>query len=199
MTIRALFWDIGGVLLSNGWDRDQRAVVAAQFALNPEDFAERHKLAAPELELGRMTLDEYMTQTVFCHPQAFTPAEFRAAMEAQSTPHPDALAVARDLSARYRSYALNNEGRDLNEHRIRTFALNEILLAFFTSSILELMKPSPAMYRLGLHLAAVTPHEAVMIDDRRQNVEAARSVGMQAVQYSSAAQLREELAALGVT
>ncbi|MDK2011486.1 MULTISPECIES: HAD family hydrolase [unclassified Deinococcus] len=198
MTIRALFFDIGGVLLSNGWDREQRAVVAAQFGLDATDFNERHKLAVPELELGRMTLDEYLEQTVFCHPQTFTRDEFRAAMEAQSTPHEGALALARDLSARHRLYALNNEGRDLNDHRIRTFGLSEFLLAFFTSSTLELMKPNPAIYRAALTLAAVAPHEAVMIDDRAQNTEAARRVGMHAIRYENAAQLREELAALGV-
>lgn len=198
MTIRALFFDIGGVLLSNGWDREQRAVVAAQFGLDATDFGERHKLAVPELELGRMTLDEYLEQTVFCHPQTFTQGEFRAAMQAQSTPHADALALARDLSARYRLYALNNEGRDLNDHRIRTYGLSDFLLAFFTSSTLELMKPNPAIYRAALTLAAVAPHEAVMIDDRAQNTEAARRVGMHAIRYENAAQLREELAALGV-
>lgn len=198
MTIRALFFDIGGVLLSNGWDREQRAVVAAQFGLDATDFGERHKLAAPELELGRMTLDEYLEQTVFCHPQTFTQGEFRAAMQAQSTPHADALALARDLSARHRLYALNNEGRDLNDHRIRTYGLSDFLLAFFTSSTLELMKPNPAIYRAALTLAAVAPHEAVMIDDRAQNTEAARRVGMHAIRYENAAQLREELAALGV-
>ncbi|MFC4638392.1 HAD family hydrolase [Deinococcus hohokamensis] len=198
MTIRAIFWDIGGVLLSNGWDREQRAAVARQFGLDATDFAERHKLAAPELELGRMTLEEYMAQTVFFRSQPFTPAEFRAAMEAQSTAHPETLALARDLAGRYRSYALNNEGRDLNEHRVRTFELQTFLLAFFTSSSLELMKPNPAMYRLGLQLAAVRPEDAVMVDDRRQNVEAARSVGMHAVHYADAAQLRTELATLGV-
>lgn len=198
MTIKAVFFDIGGVLLSNGWDREQRAVVAAQFGLDATDFGERHKLAVPELELGRMTLDEYLEQTVFCHPQTFTQGEFRAAMQAQSSPHADALALARDLSARHRLYALNNEGRDLNDHRIRTYGLNDFLLAFFTSSTLELMKPNPAIYRAALTLAAVAPHEAVMIDDRVQNTEAARRVGMHAIRYENAAQLREELAALGV-
>lgn len=198
MTIRALFFDIGGVLLSNGWDREQRAVVAAQFGLDATDFGERHKLAVPELELGRMTLDEYLEQTVFCHPQTFTREEFRAAMEAQSTPHEGALALARDLATRHRLYALNNEGRDLNDHRIRTYGLSDFLLAFFTSSTLELMKPNPAIYRAALTLAAVAPHEAVMIDDRAQNTEAARRVGMHAIRYENAAQLREELAALGV-
>lgn len=198
MTIRVLFWDIGGVLLTNGWDREQRADVIARFGLDAADFTERHKLAAPELELGRMSLDEYMAQTVFHAPRDFTPDDFRAAMEAESQPHAGALALARDLGARYRMYALNNEGRDLNEHRIATFSLQDLLLGFFTSCYLGVMKPNPAIYRLALDLAHVRPQEAVMIDDRAQNAEAARSVGMHGVRYENAAQLRAELAALGV-
>ncbi|GAA5511522.1 D-ribitol-5-phosphate phosphatase [Deinococcus carri] len=198
MTIRAVFWDIGGVLLTNGWDREQRAGLVARFGLDAEDFAERHKLAVPELERGRMSLAEYLDQTIFHTPRAFTPEEFRAAMEAESQPQAEALALARDLGQRHRMYALNNEGRDLNEYRVRTYGLDGFLLAFFTSCYLGLLKPNPAMYRLALDLAHVRPDEAVMIDDRPQNAEAARSVGMHAVRYENAAQLREELAALGV-
>lgn len=198
MTIRVLFWDIGGVLLTNGWDREQRADVIARFGLDAVAFTERHKLAAPELELGRLSLAEYMAQTVFYAPRDFTPDDFRAAMEAESRPHVDALALARELGGRYRMYALNNEGRDLNEHRVSTYGLGDCLLGFFTSCYLGVMKPNPAVYRLALDLAHVRPDEAVMIDDRAQNAEAARSVGMHAVRYEDAAQLREALAALGV-
>ncbi|GAA5533233.1 HAD family phosphatase [Deinococcus aluminii] len=198
MTIRAVFWDIGGVLLTNGWDREQRAEVVARFGLDAEDFAERHKLAVPELERGRMSLAEYLDQTIFHTGRAFTPQDFRAAMEAESQPQAETLAFARDLGQRHRMYSLNNEGRDLNEYRIRTYRLDEFLLAFFTSCYLGLLKPNPAMYRLALDLAHVRPEEAVMVDDRPQNAEAARSVGMHAVRYENTAQLRAELAALGV-
>lgn len=199
MAIKAVYWDIGGVLLTNGWDREQRADVLERFGLDTDEFTERHRLAAPELELGRMTLAEYLDQTLFYTPRDFTPAEFRAAMEAESQPHTDTLALARELSGRWRMYALNNEGHDLNHHRIQTFSLHDCLLAFFSSCYLGVMKPNPAIYRLGLQLANTRPDEAVMIDDRPQNAEAARSVGMSAVHYRNAAQLREELAALGVT
>lgn len=198
MTIRAIFWDIGGVLLTNGWDREQRARLIARFVLDETDFSERHKLAVPELELGRMTLNEYLDQVVFYAPRNFTREAFRAAMETESQPNAATLALARDLGQRHRMYALNNEGHDLNEYRIRTYALSDFLLAFFTSCYLGVMKPNPAIYRLGLQLAQVKPEEALMIDDRLQNVEAARSVGMQAVQHVDAAQLQEELAKLGV-
>ncbi|GAA5503325.1 D-ribitol-5-phosphate phosphatase [Deinococcus xinjiangensis] len=198
MTIKALFWDLGGVLLTNGWDREQRAGVLERFGLEATEFGERHKLAVPELELGRMTLAEYMQQVVFYTPRDFTPDQFRAAMEAQSQPHLDALELARDLGSRWRMYALNNEGHDLNEYRIKAFALGDFLLSFYTSCYLGVMKPNPAIYRLGLSLTQLAPSEVVMIDDRPQNVEAARSVGMQGIQYESAPQLGEALDRLGV-
>ena len=196
--IRALFWDIGGVLLSNGWDRDQRRAVVTQFGLDPDDFQERHKLIVPELELGRLSLDDYLTQTVFHVPRSFSRAEFVAAMQAQSAPHDDVLALLRGLAGNWRMYALNNESRELNAYRRRTFELDGPLLAFFSSCYLGLAKPGPAIFRLALDLAGVRPEEALMIDDRLQNVEAAIGVGMGAVQFLDAGQLARELAALGV-
>lgn len=178
------------MLLTNGWDREQRADVVARFGLDPEDFGERHKLAVPELERGRMSLAEYLEQTIFLTPCDFTPNDFREALEAESQPHEGALALARDLGGRHRMYALNNEGRDLNEYRIRTYGLDTFLLGFFTSCYLGVMKPNPAIYRLALQLAHVRPEEAMLVDDRAQNAGAARSVGMHAVRYENAGQLR---------
>ncbi|MFB9994390.1 HAD family hydrolase [Deinococcus oregonensis] len=196
--ITTIFWDIGGVLLTNGWDREQRAGVVARFGLDAAEFAERHKLAVPELELGRMDLDAYLTQTVFYTSRDFTRDQFCEAMHQQSQPHPETLALARGLAGRYRQYSLNNEGRDLNTYRVATYQLDAFLLGLFTSCYLGMMKPNPAIYRTALDLAGVRPEQAVMIDDRAQNAEAARSVGMHAVQYESAEQLRAALAALGV-
>ncbi len=198
MTIQVLFWDIGGVLLTNGWDREQRAGVVERFGLDAGEFGERHKLAAPELELGRMSLSEYLDQTVFFRPRDFDREDFRAAMYEQSRAHPEAMALAQRLAGAWRMYALNNEGFDLNAHRIDTYGLREVLLGFFSSCYLGVMKPSPAIYRLGVQMAHVPAERAVMIDDRLQNVEAARRTGMQAIHYRSAEQLQMDLAALGV-
>lgn len=197
---RALFWDIGGVLLSNGWDRDQRAKLVAQFGLDPVDFQERHHLIVPELEAGRLTLDAYLDQTVFFENRPFDQQAFVQAMFAESRPHEETLALARGLAdlGQVRMYALNNESRELNAHRIETFGLNDFLLAFFSSCYLGMTKPSPLMYKLALDLAHVAPQETVMIDDRVQNVEAARRVGMRAVRYESAEQLKGALAEMGV-
>ena len=186
------------MLLSNGWDRDQRKEVVTQFGLDPDDFQERHKLIVPELEMGRLSLDDYLTQTVFMHPQPFGRAEFVAAMEAQSVANEAALALLHSLSVGHRMYALNNESRELNAFRRQKFHLDGPLLAFFSSCYLGVSKPNPAIYRLALDLAGLQPASAVMIDDRLQNVEAARSVGMQAILFQGAEQVRGELEQLGV-
>jgi putative hydrolase of the HAD superfamily len=200
--IRVIFWDIGGVLLSNGLDREQRAQLVERFGLDASDFQERHKLVVSELEQGRLGLDAYLDQTVFHQSRSFDREAFRAAMLALSTPHDQTLALARllahSLAGRVRMYALNNESRELNAHRIQTFGLGDFLLAFFSSCYLGVMKPGPAIYRLALDLAGVRPEQALMIDDRPQNAEAAVGVGMQAVVYQSAGQLRAELERLGI-
>ena len=198
-TALTLFWDIGGVLLTNGWDRDQRAGVVSRFGLDASDFAERHKLIISELELGRLSLTEYLDQTVFYQPRDFDREEFWAAIHDQSQPNAEALALAKKLSSHHRMYSLNNEGLDLNMYRIDTFGLKVFLLGFFTSCYLGVMKPNPAIYRLGVQLAHAEARQCIMIDDRLQNVEAARRTGMQAILFVSAAQLEAELAKLGVS
>jgi len=201
MPIQTLFWDIGGVLLSNGWDHEQRARVLAHFNIEYDAFEARHHLIVPELESGRLSLEDYLSQTAFSGGQnPCSRAEFYAAMLEQSTPNPDTLALARALSisGRLRTYALNNESRELNDFRIRQFGLDTFLLGFLSSCYLGLSKPNPAIYRLALELTHTDPSEAVMIDDRMQNVEAARSVGMNAVQHTDASSTRLALEALGV-
>lgn len=199
MTIKAIFWDIGGVLLTNGWDREQRARVLARFGIDEAAFNARHHLISPELEAGRLGLDEYLSQTAFARGASpCTREAFLSAMRAESQPHEGTLALAREVAGEARMYSLNNESRELNEHRIEAFHLDEFLLGFFSSCYLGVTKPNPRIYRTGLDLARVRPDEAVMIDDRAQNADAARGVGMHAIQHVSAEETRAALAALGV-
>jgi putative hydrolase of the HAD superfamily len=200
--VKTLFWDIGGVLLSNGWDRDQRAIVLAQFGMDYGTFEADHHLIVSELESGRLTLDDYLNQTAFSSGKnPCTRAAFIAAMQAQSTPHPDTLQLAKELhsSGLVRMFALNNESRELNAYRIKTFELGDFLLGFFSSCYLRLSKPNPNIYRLALELAHCEAADAVMIDDRAQNVEAARSVGMKAIHHTDAANTRAALQELGIS
>ncbi len=198
--ITALFFDVGGVLLSNGWDRNTRRQAAEVFKLDWDALEERHELVVADFETGRMTLDEYLDRTVFHDPRPFSRDEFLAYLHAQSRPDPDALAVAADLarSCRYLMATLNNESRELNAYRIRHFHLRDDFTVFFTSCYLGLRKPDPRIYNLAIGLTQREAPECLFIDDRPLNVESARQVGMQAIRFQNAAQLRRDLSALGV-
>ena len=62
---------------------------------------------------------------------------------------------------------------------------------------LGIAKPDPAIYRHTLAELGVLPEETLFIDDKRANVEAARALGIQAIEFSSVERLRQDLIALG--
>ncbi|HJY85831.1 MAG TPA: HAD family phosphatase [Candidatus Acidoferrales bacterium] len=198
--VSALFWDVGGVILSNGWDRAARERAAGEFHLDGDEFRERHDLAVPALEAGQISLDEYLERTVFFQPRTFTREAFKAFMFAESREHPETRAIVADLarSRKYLMATINNEGLELNLHRIQQFSLHRDFVAFFSSCFLGMLKPDPAIYRLALRVTQRAPEECVFIDDRALNLECARRMGMHTIHYQNAPQLRVELRNLGV-
>lgn len=195
-----MFFDVGGVLGSNGWDTEQRAAAVARFSLDADDLQRRHKEMSGTLEQGRATLDEYLDLVVFHQARAFSRDEFRAFMLAQSVPWIESLSIAREVAATegVRLYTLNNESDELNRHRIARFGLADLFAAFFTSCWLGALKPSRRIYELALAMSQTDPARAVFIDDREQNLEPARALGMRAIRFRDAASLRADLAALGL-
>jgi putative hydrolase of the HAD superfamily len=198
--ITALFWDVGGVLGSNGWDREARAKAARTFDLDAAALEANHARLAPDFERGRLSLDQYLDAVVFGEPRAFAPGTFADFMMRQSRPRPATVAIARALAGRgrYLMATLNNESRELNEHRIRRFGLQPIFSAFLSSCYLDATKPGAEIFRRALAITHRSPDECVFIDDRAGNVDVARGLGMQAVQYKGPAALRGDLRRLGV-
>jgi putative hydrolase of the HAD superfamily len=196
--IRVLCWDVGGVLLSNAWDHQERQRAVEQFGVDKQDFETRHKQAVPDFETGKITLDEYLQRTVFYQQRTFSRDEFKSYMMSQSKPKADVLEFARALSSRYIMSTINNESRELNEYRIRTFDLTRIFDLFVSSCYVGLRKPDERIYRLALDLIQKTPEEACFIDDRPENIEGARKVGMRSILLQSLGQLKNDLRSMGV-
>ena len=199
--VATLFWDNGGVILTNGWDRDSRQRAVDKFHLDWADFEDRHELMLHTFETGALTLDEYMRRVVFYRPRPFTPEEFKAFMFEQSQPFPDSLAFLGQLARtrRYMLAALNNESLEINEYRIAKFKLRDYFEAFFSSCYLGLRKPGAEIYQRALQITQRRPQECVLIDDRALNLECAQEMGMHTIQFLNVAQLRDDLARLGVT
>ncbi|MGH9700952.1 MAG: HAD family hydrolase [Candidatus Acidiferrales bacterium] len=199
--VSTLFWDNGGVILTNGWDRDARKTAVEKFGLDWADFEDRHELMLHAFEIGAATLDEYVRRTVFYRERSFTPGQFKAFMFEQSQPFPESLeflgALAR--TRRYAMASLNNESREINDYRIQKFALRNYFESFFSSCYLGVRKPDAQIYKLALSISQSTPQECVMIDDRGLNLECARELGMHAIQFQNVPQLRAALGDLGVT
>jgi putative hydrolase of the HAD superfamily len=178
------FFDIGGVLASNAWDRDQRARAMEHFGLT-EEFELRHEEVVGEWEVGRIGVDEYLDSTVFYTGRDFTREQFIAFMFTQSVPDPDCLALVRQLADQHsaRLFTLNNESEALNQHRISAFGLDRIFLGFLTSCWLGVRKPSRTIFERALQIVQATPDRVLFVDDRAQNLQPAAALGMQTHHY----------------
>jgi len=197
-SVELVLFDVGGVLGSNGWDREQRQAAVERFDLDAEDFQYRHEETVGALEAGQISLDEYLDVTVFCEPRSFTKEEFRRFMFEQSVPWLDSIAVARELadSATVRMATLNNECAELNEYRIERFGLADIFPTFFTSCWLGTRKPTHEIYERVLGMTQADPSRTLFIDDRVQNLRPAEALGMRTIHFRDAGQLRGELSSV---
>jgi putative hydrolase of the HAD superfamily len=199
--IRAIFWDVGGVLLSNAWDHNERAEALEHFHLDEKEFHARHEMVVSSFERGKITLDEYLDRTVFYCDRPFTREEFREYMFSLSQPIPDVLAFARRLadSGKYFMATINNESRELNLNRIEKYGLRGIFRLFVSSCFVGLRKPESGIYRLALETTQIDPQQCCFIDDRALNLECAAKMGMRTIQMQTLGQLRGELGKIGVS
>jgi putative hydrolase of the HAD superfamily len=199
--IRAIFWDVGGVLLTNAWDRTERASALEHFQLDQKEFHDRHEMVVSSFERGKITLDEYLDRTVFYRPRPFTRDVFRDYMFSLSRPSPEVLGFAQALadSNKYFMGTLNNESRELNYYRIETYGLRKIFRLFVSSCFVGFRKPERDIYRLALETTQIPAEQCCFIDDRALNLECAAQLGMNTIQMKQLEQLRADLAKLDVT
>jgi len=199
--IKSIFFDIGGVLLTNGWDETQRARVLPRFGLDVNEYNARHHEANESWERGLITVHEYFEKTTFYQPRSFSFSDIWAAVKAESKVlYPGSFAILQELAAtgRYRLSTLNNESRELNDYRITAFGLKGFFTTFICSGYVNEMKPHAGIYRSALEITQAVPEQSVFIDDRENNVQAARDVGMHGITFNEPQQLRAELKKLGV-
>ncbi len=198
--IKALFTDIGGVLLTNGWDHVARGRACEHFKLDAEELHERHHLTFDTYEEGKLTLKSYLERTVFYEPRDFTIAEFRAFMFAQSQALPNMLEFMAALKAKHqlKVIAVSNEGRELTVHRVDTFHLGTVIDAFMSSCFVHVRKPDEDIFRMALDVAQVPAESVVYIDDRPMFVDVAQELGLKGVVHTSFEETKVQLEELGL-
>ena len=198
--ITTLFLDIGGVLLSDGWNRIARKKAAEYFKLDYDMMEDRHHITVETFELGKITLEEYLNRVVFCDKQHFTLTDFREFMFAQSTAHTEMLILIRQLKKHYnlKIVIVSNESRELNEHRIKTFGLNELADCFISSSFVRFRKPDTDIFKLALDISQEAPAQIVYIDDQLMFVQLAESFGINSIHHTDFESTRTQLASFGL-
>lgn len=183
VNIKVLFLDIGGVLLSNGWDRNARKKAVQVFNLDETELNERHHLTFDTYEQGKLSLDEYLNRVVFYTKRDFSKEQFKEFMYQQSTPNEDMIAMIKEVKQKndLRIAIVNNEGKELNEHRINSFGISEFADFFISSCYVHLRKPDVEIFKLALDISHAKPHEVFYIDDRSMFVEIAEGIGIKGV------------------
>jgi putative hydrolase of the HAD superfamily len=196
-----VLFDVGGVLLTNGWDHIERAAVLEQFSLDKQAFESRHPDPYDALERDTISMLDYLNATVFYEPRSFSPDEFIATMKLQSLPLADnAICVLAEIasSRKFLVGVLNNESRLLHEYRMQKYDLAQHLDVQLSSPYLALRKPEPAIYRRALDILGRPGNRVIFIDDRKGNTDAAAATGMHAIQFLGEQKLRFDLQQLGI-
>ncbi|PTX94931.1 hydrolase [Spartobacteria bacterium LR76] len=196
--ITTLFLDIGGVLLTNGWDTELRKKTAAHFGLDYEEIYHRHHVTYDTYEEGKMSLDEYLWQIIFYEKRDFTPDDVKKYILEEAKPHQDMIDLVTRLKAVYglRVAVVSNEGREVAEDRIERFNLKSFVDFFIVSAFVHFRKPDLDIYRLAIDVAQVKPQQVAYIEDRPLLCEVASRLGINSVLNRNATETREKLAKL---
>lgn len=190
-----LFLDIGGVLLTNGWDKHARAEAIQKFHLNSEEFDARHSLVFDVYEQGKISLDQYLDWVIFYQQRPFSKGDFKSFMFSCSKPYQSMLDSIKQLKQQYglKIIAITNEGRELMDYRIESFQLKEIFDFFVCSGFVGMRKPAPQIYQLALDLSQATPETAIYVDDRLILIDVVKSFGWHTIHHTSLERTHQEL------
>ena len=198
--ITALFLDIGGVLLTNGWDHLARKQAATNFKLEWAEMEDRHGLNFATYEEGKLTLEEYLSRTVFYEERSFTRDQFREFMFAQSRAFPEMIELIRKLKIKYglKIAVVSNEGRELNTYRISKFKLDGFVDFFVSSCFVHLRKPDADIFRLALDIAQVPTEQIIYIENTLMFAQIAEGLGIRSILHTDYRSTCAKLARLGL-
>ena len=198
--ITCLFVDIGGVLLTDGWNQPARSRAAAHFKLKFSEMEDRHHLTFDTYEEGKLTLKEYLDRVVFYRKRPITKAQFRQFMFAQSKPYPDMIGLITRLKLRHglKIVVVSNEARELNAYRIHKFKLNRFVDAFISSCFVHVRKPDEDMFRFALDIAQTPTSQVVYVENTPMFVNIAEGMGIRSILHTDYASTRAQLASFGL-
>ena len=198
--IDTLFLDIGGILLTNGWDRNMRKKAADVFHLDYDELNERHHMTFDTYEEGKLSMDEYLNLVVFYKERSFEPNDFKKFLFEQTKPLPDMIKMFKSIAKNnpLKIGAISNEGRELTTYRVNYFGLTEFVQFFICSCFVHFRKPDKDIYLIALDVGQARPEQSLYIDDRELHVEVAASLGLNVIHHTSIEKTRQKILEYGI-
>ena len=174
------------------------------------EFLSAHEVETPELhsvltrvalcdhECGRLSGRELLERFASLARRPMDLAQAHASWVGMFEYQPAMVELAHHLSERYRVYLLSNIGDLHCAHLSREYGLHRIGHGALPSFLAGVMKPDEGIYAEAERRFALEPAETVFIDDRSENILAARRRGWQGIEHSSFLSTAGALRALGV-
>ncbi len=198
--VTTLFLDVGGVLLTNGWDHHARRRAAKNFKLQWTEMEDRHRLVFETHEEGKITFEEYLGRVVFYKKRPFTRSQFRRFMFAQSKPYSEMLDLVAQLKVRHelKIAVVSNESREVNAYRIRKFKLDRFVDTFISSCFVHIRKPDADIFRLALDIAQTPARHILYIENTPMFVQIAEGLGIRSILHTDYKSTCAKLASFGL-
>jgi putative hydrolase of the HAD superfamily len=195
-----LFLDIGGVLLTDGWQTDSRKLASDYFKLEWDEMELRHHLNFDTYEEGKMSIEEYLGRVVFYKDRAFTLSQFKDFMFERSKPCDEMIQLFQRLKLKYKLkiVAVSNEARELNDYRIHHFKLNQFIDCFVSSCFVNLRKPDQDIFKFALDIAQVPLNEIIYVENTAMFIEVANKMGIQGILHTDYQTTRKKIASFGL-
>jgi len=194
MTIKALIWDMEGVILHNR-SGDLSTLVAEQLGAPVEKTTEIFFSETNDRgDLGKISQDEFWNYVL---DQLGKPRSMKPILERIFD---EELYVDRDLLDRIHEYhktlkigAISNFSSDMREKLEGTWAVGDAFDEVIISCEVGMVKPDPRIYLLMLDRLDAAPREAVFIDDRPKNIAGAAEVGLHTILFKTKEQALADL------
>lgn len=148
---------------------------------------------------GKISEDEYLSRTIKRNAWPLTVDLLKSAIRDNFKEVEGTRKIVEELKeAGYKLGVLSVHGKEWIEYIHAKFDFHLLFDHLSYSYEATVSKPDPLAYKMIMQKFGVRPEECLFIDDIQRNIDAAKALGMHALRFTGASQLREDLAAMGI-
>jgi epoxide hydrolase-like predicted phosphatase len=195
LTIRAVIFDFGGVLLRTN-DQSPRKQLAARLGLPKEKLYYQifESESARQASIGKISAEahwESVRLALGLGKEVFD--EARKEFWAGDMLDEELIAYLRGLQPRYKTALLSNAWDDMRATILRNWNISDAFNEMIISAEVGIAKPDPRIYRIAVDRLGVLPGEAVFVDDFIENIESAKAFGLKTVHFQGSQRMYTDL------